>query len=90
VSTKRKRTDYRPGPAAADAIGIGETLFPKLSRQAVIDRLIIAGLHALRVPPPPTFWGGDRFSWVLPKDLRLRPPSTADVTARAFAEWVER
>ena len=50
---------------------MGETLFPHLSRQAVIDRLVITGLYALKQPPwqPPELWGRHRDRWRLPTSI---------------------
>jgi hypothetical protein len=66
----RLRVDWMPGPAACDALEIGEQLLPHLGRQAVIDKLLICGLHALRQSPP-VLWGHDRDEWALPPGLAL-------------------
>ena len=69
----RMRIDWTPGSAAHKALEIGEQLFPHLGRQAVIDKLIISGLHALRHVPP-ALWGHDRDAWELPAGLALQQP----------------
>ncbi len=69
----RTRIDWAPGAAARQALEIGEQLFPHLGRQAVIDKLLICGLHALRHVPP-ALWGQDRDAWQLPAGLALQQP----------------
>ena len=68
----RQRIDWAPGAAALEALEVAEGLMPHLGRQALLDRLVITGLYALRQPPwrPPDLVGTDRDSWELPADLR--------------------
>ena len=66
----RTRIDYMPGQAAIDALEIASAQFPNMRPQALIDRLVITGLCALRWKVP-SFYGSDRDRWELPDDVRL-------------------
>lgn len=72
----RRRIDWMPGLAAAEALEIAEAMWPRLRRQEVIDRLVITGLSALKHEPwqPPHFVGFDRDAWQLPGNI----PNLAD------------
>ena len=65
----RARIDYMPGRAACDALDIAADLFPDMRPQALIDKLVITGLCALRWKPP-SLYGSDRDHWKLPDELR--------------------
>lgn len=67
----RQRVDWMPGAAALEALAIAGDLLPHLSRQELIDRLVITGLAALKQPPLPQLFGDDRDRWALPSHLRL-------------------
>ena len=64
----RARIDYMPGQAAFDALGIAGAMFPNMRPQAVLDKLVITGLCALRWKAP-ALYGGDRDRWQLPKAI---------------------
>ena len=68
----RTRVEWQPGDAALEALEISRRLFPHLSRQSLIDRLVITGLAALKHTPwrPPELWGKHRDRWKLPAELR--------------------
>jgi hypothetical protein len=65
----RARIDYMPGSAAVDALAVAAVMFPNMRPQAVIDKLVITGLCALRWKAP-TLYGDDRDRWKLPDELR--------------------
>ena len=65
----RARIDYMPGQAACDALDIAADLFPDMRPQALIDKLVITGLCALRWKAP-FLYGSDRDHWKLPDELR--------------------
>lgn len=69
--TKGPRVDWCPGPAALEALAIGEDLCPGRSRQNLIDLLVITGVSALSASPwrPPTFPAASRYRWTLPADV---------------------
>jgi hypothetical protein len=69
----RSRIDYMPGQAAFDALSIAGAMFPDLRAQAVIDKLVITGLCALRWTP--RLYGNDRDHWKLPEGLGKVPES---------------
>lgn len=71
-STERMRIDYSPGPAAAQALAKAEALLPPMSRQAMLDRLVIVAVSVLAHQhwSPPALAGGDRHRWRLPPALR--------------------
>lgn len=64
----RTRIDYMPGNAALEALALAGEMFPDARPQALIDRLVITGLCALRWKPP-AMYGSDRDAWRLPPDL---------------------
>ena len=68
---KGPRVDWCPGPAAIEALAIGEDLCPGRSRQNLIDLLVITGVSAMLASPwrPPSFPAGSRYRWRLPADL---------------------
>lgn len=65
----RARIDYMPGQAACDALDIAADLFPNMRPQALIDKLVITGLCALRWKPP-SLYGSDRDHWKLPAEFQ--------------------
>lgn len=65
----RQRVDWMPGDAALQALDAAQLLRPELRRQELIDALVIAGLWALQLRPPPLH-GNDRDRWKLPEVLR--------------------
>ena len=65
----RTRIDYMPGGAAIEALQIANALFPDMRPQALIDKLVITGLCALRWKVP-SLYGSDRDRWKLPDDVR--------------------
>lgn len=68
----RPRIDYQPGSAAREALEIAQRLYPENNAQALLDRLIIAGLVALQWKPP-SLYGRDRERWRLPESVRDVP-----------------
>lgn len=62
----RIRIDYQPGPAALAAIEEAEALAgPKLSKAALLDKLVLWGLWCAKKEqdrPPPLF-GTNRARW---------------------------
>ncbi|HAL37903.1 MAG TPA: hypothetical protein DCP03_07215 [Polaromonas sp.] len=58
-----------PGNAAYDALGLAADMFPNMRPQALIDKLVITGLCAMRWKAPPLY-GSDRDRWKLPDELR--------------------
>ncbi|OPZ71530.1 MAG: hypothetical protein BWY80_01307 [Firmicutes bacterium ADurb.Bin456] len=70
----RVRIDYMPGNAALEALGIAESMLPKLRTQALIDRLVITGVCALQWKAP-TLWGDDRDRWQLPDTIKPGKPA---------------
>ena len=74
--TERTRIDYMPGTAALDALALAEDMYPNLRTQALIDRMVIAGVsaiqHSAQYKPwqPPSMWGTDRDKWKLPPSLQ--------------------
>ncbi len=75
IKANRTRIDYMPGPAALEALQAAQALHPADNAQALIDRLVIVGLAALRHPPwkPPALYGRDRSRWKLPEGLCALP-----------------
>ena len=69
--TKKDRTriDYMPGQAAFDALALAADMFPNMRPQALLDKLVITGLCALRWKAP-SLYGSDRDRWTLPDELR--------------------
>jgi hypothetical protein len=65
----RTRIDYMPGNAALEALGLAGEMFPDARPQALLDKLVITGLCALRWKAP-TLYGDDRDRWTLPGELR--------------------
>lgn len=63
----RTRIDYMPGNAAVDALEIAAAMFPNMRPQAVLDKLVITGLCALRWKAP-ALYGNDRDRWKLPTE----------------------
>lgn len=63
---KRLRIDYAPGPAAARVLEeVAAMAAPKLSKQALIDKLVIWGAWCAKKEqdrPPPLF-GTNRARW---------------------------
>lgn len=70
------RIDWYPGPAALQALGVGEELYPQCNRQEVIDRLVITAVSAILAPQwqPPPFPAGTRHRWPLPADVASSIP----------------
>lgn len=71
--TDRTRIDYMPGNAALEALQVAAAMFPHSRPQALIDRLVITGLSALKHQhwqPPRYLFGRDRDAWKLPAELR--------------------
>ena len=63
---KRTRIDYQPGPAAAAALEVAARLAgPKLSKQELIDKLVIWGAWCARSEQdrPPALFGTNRTRW---------------------------
>ena len=67
----RARIDYMPGGAALDALGLAGAMFPNLRTQALLDKLVITAVSALKHEHwrAPALWGCDRDTWTLPADL---------------------
>ena len=65
--TDRTRVDYMPCPAALQALILAREMYPDVSTQALIDRLVIVGLSALRHEHwrAPSLYG-NRSRWMLP------------------------
>lgn len=63
------RVDWMPGRAALTALEVAEQLHPELNRQALIDKLILCGLSALRHEHwrPPPMHGRNRHRWPAPE-----------------------
>lgn len=61
----RLRIDYMPGMAAQAVLADAAKLFPNLNNQAIIDKLLITGLSALKHQhwQPPALFGHDRDKW---------------------------
>ena len=77
----RTRTDYMPGHAASDALGLASEMFPTMRPQALIDKLLITGLCALHWKPPMLYGADrdrDRDRWKLPEQFRTVPESADD------------
>ena len=55
----RVRIDYMPGLAAIEALGLAAVMFPEMRQQALIDKLVITGLCALRWKAP-SLYGSNR------------------------------
>ena len=72
----KQRIEWNPGPAALEALAVGENLFPGRGRQDVIDMLVIVAVSALLSRPwrPPSFPVGTRYRWELPSDVASRVP----------------
>jgi hypothetical protein len=66
---ERTRIDYMPGGAAVDALALAGAMFPNMRSQAVLDKLVITGLCALRWKAP-ALYGDDRDRWKLPDELK--------------------
>lgn len=66
----RARIDYMPGQAACDELDLAADLFPEMRIQALIDKLVITGLCALRWKAP-SLYGSNRDHWKLPDELQL-------------------
>lgn len=75
----RTRIDYMPGNAALEALGLAGEMFPNMRPQAVLDKLVITGLCALRWKPP-ALYGDDRDRWKLPDELR--PGNGPEITGK--------
>lgn len=73
----RTRIDYMPGQAAFDALGLASEMFPTMRPQALIDKLVITGLVALRWEPP-ALYGHNRDAWRLPEQFRTVSESADD------------
>ncbi|MCM2296040.1 hypothetical protein [Rhodoferax sp.] len=69
TKSERTRIDYMPGSAALEALALAAAMFPDARPQALIDRLVITGLCALRWKAP-ALYGADRDKWQLSKDIR--------------------
>ena len=76
---KRPAIEWIPSPAGEQALLIAQRLYPQLSRPALIEKLLITGLSAIRHAPwtPPPLWGSDRMAWKLPVGL-AEPGSTGN------------
>jgi hypothetical protein len=64
----RTRIDYMPGKAALHALELAAKLHPRLRQQALIDKLLITGLSAMRWQLP-ALYGHDRDRWKLPDEF---------------------
>jgi hypothetical protein len=75
-STTRPRIDYMLGTAALAALDLSGSRWPDLSRQALMDWLVMCGLSALEHPPwqPPRFYDGNRDRWPIPGKQAQNPP----------------
>jgi hypothetical protein len=62
----RTRIDYMSGKAAFDALALSSEMFLNMRPQALIDKLVIAGLVALHWEPS-RLYGTDRDHWKLPE-----------------------
>lgn len=71
MPTDKDRIDWMPGGAALDALSLAQRMWTGLSRQDVIDRLVITGLSAVLYEPwrEPILRGGSRHRWYLPPEL---------------------
>jgi hypothetical protein len=67
----RTRIDYMPGNAALDALALAAKMYPHMRQQALIDRLVIVAVSALKHEQwkPPYLGGRDRDAWALPPEL---------------------
>lgn len=69
----RTRIDYMPGKAAHEALVLASNMFPALRTQALLDKLVITALSALRHDSrpwrAPHLFGKDRDRWKLPTEL---------------------
>ena len=62
----RTRIDYQPGPAALAALQEAATIAgPKLSTQALLDKLVLWGVWCAKkeVDRPPAVFGTNRAKW---------------------------
>ncbi len=68
---ERTRIDYMPGNAGLDALVLAAEMFPNMRQQALIDRLVIVAVSALKHKhwKPPYLGGHDRDTWTLPQEL---------------------
>jgi len=74
----RTRIDYRPCPAALEALKAAQKLHPDHITQRLLDRLVITGLSALLHGrwEPPKLNGRNRERWELPEALRRPGPDS--------------
>ena len=65
------RIEWIPSRAGEDVLRVAAKLYPQYARAALIEKLLITGLSALRQQPwrPPELWG-NRKGWKLPTELR--------------------
>ena len=72
---ERTRIDYMPGNAGLDALALAAEMFPNLRQQALIDRLVIVAVSALKHEHwrPPIVGGLNRDAWTLPHGLKRKP-----------------
>jgi hypothetical protein len=68
MASDKDRIDYTPGDACKEAIAEGQEMWPDLGRLAVIDRLILIGLSAVKHVhwKEPLLPGRDRRRWRKP------------------------
>lgn len=69
TKSERTRIDYMPGSAALEALELAAAMYPDARPQAMLDRLVITGLCALRWKAP-ALYGPDRDRWQLPSELK--------------------
>lgn len=70
MASTKDRIDWMPCVAAKDAVRLGQQMWPGLSRQAVIDRLVIDGISAvLHRPWREPILHGSRHRWELPPEV---------------------